>query len=77
MTYGDFKDFSRRTASDRVLRDKAFDIAKNPKYGGYQMGFGSMAYTVFDKKSSETNTSAIRAKEFAGGAAKSEIMANQ
>ena len=32
MAYGDFKDFNRRTASDKVLHDKAFDIAKNPKY---------------------------------------------
>ena len=32
MTYGDFKDLKRRTASDKILRDKAFNIAKNPKY---------------------------------------------
>ena len=36
MAYGDFKDLARRTASDKVLRDKAFNIAKNPKYDGYQ-----------------------------------------
>ena len=35
MAYGDFKDLARRTASDKVLRDKAFKIAKNPKYDGY------------------------------------------
>ena len=34
MTYGDFKDLARRTASDKVLRDKAFNIKKNPKYDG-------------------------------------------
>ena len=34
--YGDFKDLKRRTASDKLLRDKAFNIAKNPKYDGYQ-----------------------------------------
>ena len=38
MTYGDFKELPRRTASDEVLRDKAFNIAKNPKYDGYQGG---------------------------------------
>ena len=38
MPYGDFKDLSRRTASNKILRDKAFDIAKNPKYDGYQRG---------------------------------------
>ena len=36
MTYGDFKDFTRRTASDNILRDKALDIAKNPKDDGYK-----------------------------------------
>ena len=38
MTYGDFKDLARRTAPDKVLRDKAFNIAKNPRYDGYQRG---------------------------------------
>ena len=46
----------RRTASDKVLRDKAFNIAKNPKYDGYQCGLTSMAYKVFDKKSFNTDT---------------------
>ena len=36
MAYGDFKDLARRTASDKVLRDKTFNTAKNPKYDGYQ-----------------------------------------
>ena len=40
MAYGDFKDLKRRTASDKVLRDKTFNIAKNPKYDGYQRGLG-------------------------------------
>ena len=34
MAYGDFKDIKRRTASYKILRDKAFNIAKNPKFGG-------------------------------------------
>ena len=51
MAYGDFKDLKRRTASDKVLRDKAFNIAKNPKYDGYQRGLASMVYNFFDKKS--------------------------
>ena len=38
MAYGDFQDLARRTASDKVLRDKTFNIAKNPKYDGYQRG---------------------------------------
>ena len=51
IAYRDFKDLARRTASDKILRDKAFNIAKNPKYGGYQRGFASMVYKFFDKKS--------------------------
>ena len=50
MAYGDFKDLARRTASDKVLRDKAFNITKNPKYDGYQRRFLSMVYKFFHKK---------------------------
>ena len=38
MAYEDFKDLAKRTASDKILRDEAFNIAKNPKYDGYQSG---------------------------------------
>ena len=51
MAYEDFKDLKRRTASNKILRDKAFNIAKNPKYNGYQRGLASMVYKCFDKKS--------------------------
>ena len=51
MAYGDFKDLARRTASDKILRDKAFNIAKNPKYDGYQRGLAFMVYKFFDIKS--------------------------
>ena len=51
MAYGDFKGWKRRTASDKILRDKAFNIAENPKYDGHQRGLASMVYNVFDKKS--------------------------
>ena len=49
MAYGDFKDLKRRTASDKVLRDRAFNIAKNPKYDGYQRGLPSMVYIFLIK----------------------------
>ena len=49
MTYGDFKDLNRRTLAE-VLRDKAFNIAKDPKYDGYQRRHASMVYKCFDKK---------------------------
>ena len=51
MAYGNFKDLARRPASDRTLRDKVFNIAKNPNYDGYQRGLASMVYKFFDKKS--------------------------
>ena len=42
MTYGDFKDLAKRIAAEKVLRDKAFNVAKDPKYDGYQRGLASM-----------------------------------
>ena len=42
MAYWDFKDLTRRTASDKILCDKTFNVAKNPKYDGYQRGIASM-----------------------------------
>ena len=51
MTYGDFKDLAGRTASDKVLTDEAFNIAKNSKYDGCQRGLTSMIHKFFDKKS--------------------------
>ena len=53
MAYEDFKDLNRRTATDKVLLDKAFNIAKNPYYDGYQRGLASMVYKFFDKKTSD------------------------
>ena len=50
MAYGDFKGLSRRTASDKILRDKTFNIAKNRKYEGYQRGLASIIYKLFNKK---------------------------
>ena len=49
MAYGGFKNINKRTFSDKVLRDKAFNIAKDPKYDGYQRGLASMIYKFFDK----------------------------
>ena len=49
--YADHKDLINRTEADKVLRDKAYDIASNPAYDGYQRGLASMVYKFFDKKS--------------------------
>ena len=51
MAYGKSKDLVKRTQSGKVLRDKAFKIASDTKYDGYQRGLASMVYTFFDKKS--------------------------
>ena len=49
--YGDFKNVSKRTTSDKILYNKEFNITKNPKYYGYQRGLSSLIYKFFDKKS--------------------------
>ena len=72
MAYGDFKDIARRTASDKVLRDKAFDVAKNPKYDGHQRGLASMVYKFFDKKSALLSDKSISGS----GVANNEIKQN-
>ena len=64
MAYGDFKDLIRSTVSDKILRYKAFNVAKNPKYDEYQKRLASMVYKFFDKKKS-------------GGAIKNKIMSNK
>ena len=51
MAYGKHKDLTKRTKSDKVLRDKVFGIGSSPIYDGYQRGFASMVYKVFDKNS--------------------------
>ena len=59
MPYGDFKDLASRAASEKFLRDKAFNIAKNPRYDGYHGGLASMLYSCFDKKTSGRRTKSI------------------
>ena len=44
MAYGDFRDLPRRAVSDKVLRDKAFNIAKSPRYDRYERELASMVY---------------------------------
>ena len=62
MAYGDFKDLLRRTSLQKILLDKAFNVAKLPKYDKYQRGLAYMVYKFFDKTSSAT-----RANTFDGG----------
>ena len=55
MAYGDSKDLAKRTAADKVLRNKAFKIATDQKYDGYQRGLASTVYKFFHKKSEGGN----------------------
>ena len=59
MVYGDFKDLTRRTASDKVLRDKAFNIDKNPRYDGHQKGLASIVYKFLHKKSASLSDKSV------------------
>ena len=54
MANGKSKDSVKRTQSDKVLKDKVFNIASDPKHDGYQRGLASMVCKFFDKKSSES-----------------------
>ena len=51
MAYGDLKNLTKRTVGDKVLRNKAFKIARDRKYDGYQRGLASVVYKLFHKKS--------------------------
>ena len=65
MAYEDFKFLSRRTASDKLLHDKIFNIAKNTKYdGGYQRRLASMVHSFFDKKYSDYLATVLKMKLF-------------
>ena len=84
ITYEDFKDLTRKTAYDKILRDKAFNIAKNLKDDGYQSALASIVHNVLNKKISATRgrsetlrletlaTSAMR-KNFPGSVLKMRI----
>ena len=58
--YADHKDLINRTKSDKVLRDKAYDIASNPEYDGYQRGLASMVYKFFDKNSMRSGVKKLK-----------------
>ena len=72
LAYGDFLNLGRRTVSDKVLKDKAFNIAKNRKYDGYRRGLPSIVYKFFDKKSVS-----LIDKSAKGGSVNNEIKQNE
>ena len=61
--YSDSKDLTKRTNADKNLKNKAFDIAKDPKYDGYQRGLASMVYKFFDSKVSGSGAKPIPENE--------------
>ena len=79
--YADHKDLINRTEADKVLRDKAYDIASNPKYDGYQRGLASMVCKFFDKKSTAESSSLERMgsgfKKLKNVACNSSILADE
>ena len=60
--YSDSKDLTKRTAADKILRNRAFNIAKDPKYDGCQRGLASMVYKFFDKKSKGSGVKHVNTK---------------
>ena len=72
--YADHKDLINRTKSDKVLRDKAYNIASNPEYDSYQRGLASMVYKFFDKKSTAEPSSL---ECMGSGIASSSILADE
>ena len=60
--YSDSKDLTKRTVADKILRNRAFYIAKDPKYDGYQRGLASMVYKFFDKKPKGSGVTHVNTK---------------
>ena len=60
--YSDSKDLIKRTVADKILKNKAYDIAKDPKYDGYQRGLASMVYKFFNKKSKGSGAKHVNTK---------------
>ena len=61
--YSDSKDLTKTTIADKILKNKAFDIAKDPKHDGYQRGLASMVYKFFDSKVSASGEKLIPQNE--------------
>ena len=72
--YADHKYLINRTEADKVLRDKAYDIASNPKYDGYQRRLANMVHKFFDKKSTAGPSSLER---MGSGFKSSSILADE
>ena len=76
MAYGKYKDLTKRTQSDKVLRDKAFKIASNPKYDGHQRGLTPMVFQFCDKNSKGSGIKSMSNQQLANDFHKSIIKKN-
>ena len=77
MAYGDFKDLKKRTPADKVLRDKTFNIAKNPKCDGYERELASMVYKFFDKKTKGSGVTTLANKSAIKSTLQNEQIADE
>ena len=77
MAYGDFKDLTNRTAADKVLKNKAFTIAKNPKYDRCQRGLASMIYKFFEKKTKGSGVTMLANKSATKSTPQNEQLAEE
>ena len=77
MAYGDSKDLKKRIAADKVLRDKAFNIAKDPRYDGYQRGLTSMIYKFFDKKTKGSGVTTLANKSAIKSTPENELLTDE
>ena len=66
-----------KTAADKVLKNKAFNIAKNPKYDGYQRGLASMVYKFFDKKTKGSGVTTLANKPVVKSTPQNEQLADE
>ena len=46
MAYGKSKDLAKRTQSGKVMKDKVFKIASDPKFDDHQKGLASMVFLI-------------------------------
>ena len=76
MAYGKYKDLTKRTQSDKVLRDKAFKIASNPKYDGHQRGLTPVVFQFCDKNSKGSGIKSMSNQQLANDFHKSIIKKN-
>ena len=65
MAYGKYRDLTKRTQPDKVLRDNAFEIVSNPKYDGYQRVLGSMVFKYFNKKAAGSGIKSMSNQQLA------------